>query len=98
VCGLFVPYSLIIFEQTGPIFISESTPRSFFFLLLILFVRSLKANRAVMRTSEVSPDVQCSVVLEFLLSFRKLFPTFVGKWQIANVISTVRKLSGFLIL
>jgi hypothetical protein len=91
VCGLFVPESLIIFEQTEPIFISETTPRSFF------SVRTLKANRAVMRTSEVSPDVQYSVI-EFFPSFRKLYTTFVGKWKIANVISTVGKLSDFLTL
>jgi hypothetical protein len=52
---------------------------------------------AFMRTSEVSPDVQYSV-LEFFLGFRKLYTTFVRKWKIVNVISTARKLSGFLIL
>jgi len=45
---------------------------------------------AVMRTSEVRPDVQYSV-LEFFLGFRKIYTTLVGKRKIVNVISTVRK-------
>jgi hypothetical protein len=34
---------------------------------------------AVIRTSEVRPDVQYSA-LEFFFGFRKLYTTFVGKW------------------
>jgi hypothetical protein len=52
---------------------------------------------AVMRTSEVSTDIQYSV-LEFFLSFRKLYTTFIGKWKIVYVFPNVLKLSGFLIL